>query len=66
MYDVIVSMSGGGPNRQSMSLSYYVTASYFNDEKAGYASAIGFLTFLIIMLITIPINNYLRKKEVEY
>lgn len=66
MYDVIVSMSGGGPNRQSMSLSYYISLLYFNDEKAGYASAIGLVTFLIIMLITLPVNVYLKKKEVEY
>lgn len=66
MYDAIVSMSMGGPNRQSLSLSYYISLLYFTDEKAGYASAIGFATFLIIMLITIPINIYFRKKEVEY
>ncbi len=66
MYDLIVSMSGGGPNRQSMSLSYYVSLLYFNDEKAGYASAIGFLIFIIILVITLPINAYLRRKEVQY
>ena len=66
MYDVIVSMSNGGPNRQSMSLSYYVSMLYFNDEKAGYASALGFVTFFIIMLVAIPINMLLRKKEVQY
>lgn len=66
MYDVIVSMSAGGPNRQSMSLSYYVSLLYFTDEKAGYASAIGLVTFLIIMLITIPINKFFRRLEVQY
>lgn len=66
MYDAIVSMSGGGPNRQSMSLSYYVSLLYFNDEKAGYASAIGIITFVIILIITLPINAYFRKREVQY
>lgn len=66
MYDVIVSMSTGGPNRQSMSLSYYISLLYFTDEKAGYASAIGILTFLTIMLVTLPINAQFRKKEVQY
>lgn len=66
MYDVIVSMSMGGPNRQSMSLSYYVSLLYFTDEKAGYASAIGIVTFFIILLITIPVNLFFRKKEVQY
>lgn len=66
LYDAIVSMSNGGPNRKSMSLSFYISVLYFNDEKAGYASAIGIVTFFLIMLVALPVNAYLRKKEVEY
>lgn len=33
MYDLIVALSAGGPNRKSMSLSYYISMLYFNDEK---------------------------------
>lgn len=66
MYEVIVAMSGGGPNRQSLSLSYYIQLLYFADEKAGYASAIGVIMFFFIMIITLPINAWLRKREVEY
>ncbi len=66
MFDVIVSLSAGGPNRESMSLSYYISNLYFTDEKAGYASAVGIMMFFIILLITYPVNRYLRKKEVSY
>lgn len=66
MYDVIVSMSGGGPSRGSLSLSYYISLLYFNDEKAGYASAVGIVMFLMILIITAPINKFLQKKAVEY
>lgn len=66
LYDPIVAMSSGGPNRKSMSLSYYISVLYFNDEKAGYASAIGLLTFFLIMIIAWPVNAWLRKREVEY
>lgn len=66
LYDVIVAISAGGPNRGSMSLSYYISLLYFNDEKAGYASAIGLVTFFIIMIISWPVSKLLRKKEVEY
>lgn len=66
LYDVIVSLSGGGPNRKSLSLSYYIQLLYFNDEKAGYAAAIGVLLFFIIFIISWPINQFLKKKEVEY
>lgn len=66
MYEVIVAMSTGGPNRGSLSLSYYIQLLYFADEKAGYASAIGIFMFFFIMVITLPINAWLRKREVEY
>ncbi|MFR9232784.1 MAG: carbohydrate ABC transporter permease [Eisenbergiella massiliensis] len=66
LFDASVAMSNGGPNRKSMSLSFYISQLYFNDEKAGYASAVGIMTFFIIMIIALPVNAYLRKKEVEY
>ena len=66
LFDAIVAMSNGGPNRKSMSLSCYISQLYFNDEKAGYASAVGIMTFFIIMIVALPVNAYLRKKEVEY
>ena len=66
LFDAIVAMSNGGPNRKSMSLSFYISQLYFNDEKPVYASAVGIMTFFIIMIIALPVNAYLRKKEVEY
>lgn len=66
LFDPIVAMSGGGPNKKSMSLSFYISTLYFNDEKAGYASAIGFLTAVLIMIIAVPVNAWLQKREVEY
>ncbi|SHL56752.1 raffinose/stachyose/melibiose transport system permease protein [Anaerocolumna jejuensis DSM 15929] len=66
MFDVIVAMSGGGPSKQSMSLSYYISTLYFTDERAGYSSAIGVILFAVIIIITLPVNAWLRKKEVEY
>ena len=56
LFDAIVAMSNGGPNRKSMSLSFYISQLYFNDEKAGYASAVGIMTFFIIMIIALPVN----------
>ena len=65
MYDVIVSLTGGGPSRGSLSLSYYIQLLYFQDEKAGYASAVGVLLFFMILVLTVPINAWLRRREVE-
>ena len=66
LYDVIVSMSNGGPNRASMSLSFYISVLYFNDAKAGYSSALSIVTFQIIMVLSWGTSAWLHKKEVEY
>ena len=66
LYDIIVTLTNGGPNRKSLSLSYYISLLYFSDEKAGYSSAVGIDLFVIIFLVAVPINHYLRSREVEY
>ena len=66
LYDIIVTLTNGGPNRKSLSLSYYISLLYFSDEKAGYSSAVGIALFVIIFLVAVPINHYLRSREVEY
>lgn len=66
LYDIIVTLTGGGPNRKSLSLSYYISLLYFSDEKAGYSAAVGIALFLIIFVVTQPIMHYLKSKEVEY
>lgn len=66
LYDIIVTLTNGGPNRKSLSLSYYISLLYFNDEKAGYSAAVGIALFVIIFLVAVPINHYLRSREVEY
>ena len=66
LYDIIVTLTGGGPNRKTLSLSYYLSLLYFNDEKAGYAAAVGVALIFIIFIVTVPINRFLRSREVEY
>lgn len=65
LYDVVVSLSNGGPNFATSSLSFYINNRYFTAEKAGYASAMGVVMFLFIMLCTLILNGYFRKREVE-
>ena len=66
LYDIIVTLTNGGPNRKSLSLSYYISLLYFNDEKAGYSAAVGIALFVIIFVVEVHINQYLRSREVEY
>ena len=65
LYDVVVSLSDGGPNYATSSLSYYINNRYFEAERAGYASAVGVVMFLFIMFCSIIMNRYFRRREVE-
>lgn len=65
LFDSIVSLTGGGPNFSTGSLMTYVNDQYFNKQNAGYASAIGLFTFLIILIVSTILNTYFAKKEVD-
>lgn len=65
LYDVVVSLSGGGPGYETSSLSFYINNRYFQAEKAGYASAVGVVMFLFILVCSLLLNGYFRRKEVQ-
>lgn len=65
LFDVIMSLSGGGPNYSTHSLCSYISNQYFYAEKGGYSAAIGVFTFFFIMLVSGIVNRYLASKEVE-
>ncbi|MBQ7839566.1 MAG: sugar ABC transporter permease [Lachnospiraceae bacterium] len=65
LYELVVGLTNGGPNRETMSLSQYIQVLYFDDEKAGYAAAAGIFLFLLIMVLSLPINRFLRSREVQ-
>lgn len=63
LYDVVVALTGGGPANRTQSLATYIANRYFDAERAGYAAAIGVFSFMLIMLISMIVNGYFRKKE---
>lgn len=65
LYDVIISLSGGGPGFSTHSLASYVSNQYFKAQNAGYSAAVGIFTFLFIMVVSNIFTNYFRKKEVD-
>lgn len=65
LYDVVISLTNGGPGHATQSVMTYVSNRYFQAEKAGYASAIGICIFLFILLVSTIGNTYFDKKEVE-
>ncbi len=65
LFDIIMALTSGGPGYASHSLSTLVHRTYFGSENAGYASAIGLVSFLLIMFIGTLVTRYFTKKEVE-
>ena len=66
LYDVILALTDGGPAKKTHSLATYIANRYFDAERAGYAAAIGVFSFVMIMVISMIVNGYFRKKEVDY
>ena len=65
LYDIIISLSEGGPGFSTHSLASYVSNQYFNAQNAGYSAAVGIFTFLFIMLVSNLFTTYFNRKEVN-
>lgn len=65
LFDIISALTGGGPGYDTHSLSTLVHRTYFGSENAGYASAIGMVSFILIMILSNIVVKYLEKKEVD-
>lgn len=66
LYGLIISLSGGGPGYASHSLQTLINHMYFSNQNAGYAAAIGVITFIFIMFISIFVRGTIEKKAGEY
>ncbi|MBK5262187.1 MAG: sugar ABC transporter permease [Peptostreptococcaceae bacterium] len=64
VFDIVVLMTKGGPARSSSVLVHYLYQNAFSYFKMGYASAIAYLLFIIIMIITM-FNLHFEKKSRE-
>ncbi|GLC78993.1 carbohydrate ABC transporter permease [Lacrimispora brassicae] len=65
LFDLVMALTSGGPGFGTHSLSTLVTNQYFSAQSAGYASAIGIFSFLLIMIISNVVMGYFDKKEVD-
>lgn len=63
LYDVIIALTDGGPAKKSNSFATYIANRYFDAERAGYAAAVGVFSFVMIMVISMIVNGYFRKRE---
>lgn len=65
LFDIVVSLSNGGPGFQTHSLSSYINNQYFSAQNAGYSAAIGIMTFFFILIVSKIFTAYFDKREVE-
>ncbi len=65
LFDVIMSMTNGGPGYASHSLSTMMYDLYFARQDAGFAAALGNLMFVLISALGLSTLIYLRGKEVD-
>ncbi|WP_313639106.1 sugar ABC transporter permease [Paenibacillus sp.] len=65
LFDIIMALTSGGPGYDTHSLSTLVHRTYFGSENAGYASAIGLVTFLLILVIGRVVQSQLDKGEID-
>lgn len=61
-FDMQLMFTSGGPNYATSVPGYYMYESAFFKGEFGYASAIGFVLFVITLIITV-VNNYVLKSE---
>jgi|SRR5664280_12449 len=63
-FDVIYVMTGGGPGFSTTVLVQYIFRSAFTDGKMGYASAIGVILIVTLLLLSV-LRNHLGKRAEE-
>ncbi|MDF2964000.1 MAG: putative transporter permease protein [Paenibacillus sp.] len=65
IFDQMYILTKGGPGYSTQVLVYYIYTNAFEFFKMGYASAVAWVLFLIILIITL-IQMKLQKKWVHY
>jgi len=65
IFAVIVALTNGGPGYASASLGTITYQLYFGEQNAGYAAALGILTFTLAAVLGLTTLYFLRRREVE-
>jgi raffinose/stachyose/melibiose transport system permease protein len=65
LFDVIQVLTGGGPGSATESVSTLISTAYFDNQSAGYASALGATLFAMIAVFTLVLNYVLTRKQIS-
>jgi raffinose/stachyose/melibiose transport system permease protein len=64
IFDIILSMTRGGPGRASEVMNLAVWRQ-FGAGAFAYSAAIGTVLFIVVITVAIPLIVYLRRREVS-
>lgn len=65
-FDLVYVMTGGGPNHATEIALTWLYSNAFGDLRFGYASALGFVLFAIVFVISMVQIRALRSERYEY
>ncbi|HKL80655.1 MAG TPA: sugar ABC transporter permease [Mobilitalea sp.] len=66
IYDSVVSLTGGGPARQTVVLPMWIIENAFTYSKFGYASAMCVAFILIVLILIVILRLIFRGETYEY
>jgi multiple sugar transport system permease protein len=67
VYDTIVSLTGGGPNNATLSITMYAFRKAFISPEMGYAMSIGILAMVVsFMVFGIAFSRFNQREAEEY
>ena len=59
-------MTNGGPGHASETFAMASVDAFFRQKNAGLGSAMAFLMFIMILLVSVVQNRLLSKREVDF
>ena len=62
-YSTQILLTDGGPGFSTMVPGYYMFTKAFKAGRMGYASAVGMMLFVIILVVTVVLNKYTKTKD---
>lgn len=65
VFDVILSLTGGGPGGTTYSLAYDIYRDTFQNNLYGYGTAKALLLFVAVLIVTIVQLTIFKRREVE-
>ena len=66
IYDSVVSLTGGGPARQTVVLPMWIIENAFTYSKFGYASAMCIAFILLVLIFTLILRRIFKGETYEY